>query len=53
MCLVTQTLKVHQMHVFSYSIPSRNVLRLRGIITVSSAPEKTRPVYIFVDVCAA
>lgn len=38
--LVTQTLQVHQMYVFSYSILYPKVLGLKGIIKISTAPHK-------------
>ncbi len=41
--LVTQTLWVHQMYVFSYSILCPKVLGLRSIIKISTAPETTAP----------
>lgn len=41
--LVTQTLWVHQMYAFSYSILYPKVLGLRGIIKISTAQEKTAP----------
>lgn len=41
--LVTQTLWVHQMYAFSYSILCPKVLGFRSIIKISTAPEKTAP----------
>lgn len=43
MRLVTQTLLVHQMYAFSYSILKQKILGLRGIIKISTAPQKTAP----------